>query len=229
MRLPRTDRNFKSAALENRLGTPHRIRSTPMAPAGSLAKANAASAAGRARPPFRADHVGSLLRPQRLKAARERLLGAQTHDRNLGPHDNPDLRAIEDDCIRDVVAMQERVGLRAITDGEFRRRSWWLELIMNWQGFSADRAGTSDMAWRNRTGAQQPASRLWINGPIRWRESPIVRAFVFLKANTTRVPKVTIPAPMILHMFAGGDKGMCEGHYQDVNCFWDDIVAAYRL
>ncbi|HYS49153.1 MAG TPA: 5-methyltetrahydropteroyltriglutamate--homocysteine S-methyltransferase [Xanthobacteraceae bacterium] len=181
------------------------------------------------RPPFRADQVGSLLRPQKLKLARERLLGAQTADRHLGPHDDGELRAIEDDCIRAAVAMQERVGLKAVTDGEFRRRSWWLELIMNWDGFAADRAGTTEMAWRNASGAQQAASRLWITGPIRWRASPIVRALAFLKANTTRVPKVTIPAPVTLHMFAGGDKGVREGgHYKDAADFWNDVVAAYR-
>ncbi len=190
--------------------------------------ARAAAPAGRARPPFRADHVGSLLRPQRLKEARERLLGAQTHDRNLGPHDNPALRAIEDDCIRAVIAMQERVGLRAVTDGEFRRRSWWLELILNWQGVAADRTGTTEMAWRNASGAQQAASRLWISGPIRWQPSAVVRAFAFLAAHTARMPKVTIPAPMVLHMFSGGNKGILEGHYKSIEDFWDDVVAAYR-
>jgi 5-methyltetrahydropteroyltriglutamate--homocysteine methyltransferase len=115
-----------------------------------------------------------------------------------------------------------------VTDGEFRRRSWWLELIMNWDGFAADRAGTTEMAWRNARGVSQAASRLWIKGRIMWRESPIVRAFAFLKASTTRVPKVTIPAPMILHMFAGGSRGIREGHYKDVAAFWDDVVAAYR-
>src|SRR5262249_48323040 len=96
------------------------------------------------RPPFRADQVGSLLRQDKLKAARERLLGPQTADRHLGPHRNEELRAVEDECIRAAVAMQERVGLAAVTDGEFRRRSWWVELIMNWEGFTADRAGTTE-------------------------------------------------------------------------------------
>ena len=91
------------------------------------------------RPPFRADIVGSFLRPARLKAARERLLGPQTPDRHLGPHDNAELRAIEDECILDVIRMQERAGLESATDGEFRRRSWWLDLIMGWDGFAADR------------------------------------------------------------------------------------------
>src|SRR5262249_25311089 len=181
----------------------------------------------RARPPFRADQVGSLLRPQRLREAREKLLGPQTPDQHLGPHQNAALAAIEDACVRDVVAMQERVGLRAVTDGEFRRRSWWLELVMNW-GLAADRAGTTAMTWRNQAGAEQAFSRLWINAPIRWRESPIVRAFTFLAASTSRVAKVTMPAPIVLHMFAGGDKGVREGHYKDLDQFWDDVVSAYR-
>ncbi len=192
-----------------------------------MATAAATKPVARSRPPFRADQVGSLLRPQKLKDARERLLGPQTSDQNLGPHNDAELRAVEDACIRDVIAMQERVGLRAVTDGEFRRRSWWLELVMNW-GLSADRSGTTEMTWRNQGGAEQAFSRLWINAPIRWRESPIVRAFAFLKANTRRVPKVTMPAPIVLHMFAGGDKGVRQGHYKDLDQFWDDVVQAYR-
>jgi 5-methyltetrahydropteroyltriglutamate--homocysteine methyltransferase len=179
-------------------------------------------------PPFRADVVGSFLRPARLKAARERLLGPQTPDRNLGPHDNAELRAIEDDCIREVVAMQERVGLRAATDGEFRRRSWWLDLIMGWDGFSADRAGATEMVWRNAQGETKASSRLWVTGPIRWRDSATVRALQFLKANCRVVPKVTLPAPLILHMFGGGDAGIREGHYKDIDAFWADVVTAYR-
>ncbi len=180
------------------------------------------------RPPFRADVVGSFLRPQRLKDARERLLGPQTPDRHLGPHGNAALKAIEDECIRDVIAMQQRAGLQAATDGEFRRRSWWLDLIMGWQGFAADRAGSSEMVWRNRQGETKASSRLWVTGPIRWQPSATVRAFEFLKANCNVVPKVTLPAPLILHMFGGGDKGIREGHYQDIDAFWADVVAAYR-
>jgi 5-methyltetrahydropteroyltriglutamate--homocysteine methyltransferase len=180
------------------------------------------------RPPFRADVVGSFLRPQRLKDARETFLGPQTPDQHLGPHDNAQLRAVEDDCIREVIRMQERVGLEAATDGEFRRRSWWLDLIMGWEGFSADRKGHSEMSWRNAEGVTQASSRLWATGAVRWRPSATVRAFEFLKANTKVVPKVTLPAPLILHMFGGGNKGIEEGHYKDVDAFWTDVVEAYR-
>lgn len=183
----------------------------------------------RDKAPFRADHVGSLLRPKALKTARETLLGAQTADRHIGPHDHGELRAIEDDCIRDVLALQRRVGLSAVTDGEFRRRSWWLELIMNWDGFSATREGaTSPFGWRNEDGKQQDFSTLWVTGKIGWRPSAVVRAFEFLKAETDAVPKVTIPAPQVVHCFMGGDKAIRESWYRDVDEFWDDLVAAYR-
>ena len=72
------------------------------------------------------------------------------------------------------------------------------------------------------------SSRLWATGPIRWKPSATVRAFEFLKRNTSLVPKVTLPAPLILHMFGGGDKGILEGYYKDVDAFWADVVTAYR-
>ena len=77
-------------------------------------------------------------------------------------------------------------------------------------------------------GNAQASSRLWVSGPVRWKPSATVRAFEFLKANTALVPKVTLPAPILLHMFAGGDKGIREGHYKDIEQFWQDVVAAYR-
>jgi 5-methyltetrahydropteroyltriglutamate--homocysteine methyltransferase len=177
------------------------------------------------RPPFRADQVGSLLRPERLKAARERYLGPQTATHSLGPHDDARLRDVEDECIREVLGMQERVGLQAVTDGEFRRRSWWLELILGWQGFSADRTGSAKLQWRNATGATQGFSDLDVVGPIRWRESSIVRAFSFLKENTRAVPKVTLPAPNCVHYYTGGKLGF---YAKDRDAFWADLVAAYR-
>lgn len=193
-----------------------------------MPKSHASGAAAAARPPFRADQVGSLLRSEILKAAREKFLGPQTPDQHLGPHDNAELRAVEDRCICEVVAAQEDIGLRAVTDGEFRRRSWWLELLLTWDGIAAHRTGTTAFTWHTPDGREQPFSRLWVNGAIRWRPSSIVRAFELLKANTRAVPKVTIPAPILLHMYGGGDKGITEGHYKDVAEFWHDLTAAYR-
>ncbi len=179
-------------------------------------------------PPFRADQVGSLLRPQRLKEAREKFLGPQTADQHLGPHGHAGLRAVEDSCVCEIVAMQEGIGLQAVTDGEFRRRSWWLDLLLSWEGIAAHRTGTRDFTWHTPEGEEAAFSRLWINAPIRWKPSATVRAFEFLKANTKAVPKVTVPAPILVHMYGGGDKGIREGHYKDVEQFWADLTAAYR-
>ena len=176
-------------------------------------------------PPFRADQVGSLLRPERLKQAREKHLGPQTPTSALGPHDNAELRRIEDECIREVVAMQERVGLQAVTDGEFRRRSWWLELILGWEGFEADRTGSAKLAWRNAAGVTQGFSDLKVTGKIRWRPSSVVRAFSFLKGITSRVPKVTLPAPNCVHYFTHGNLG---SYAKQPDEFWRDLIAAYR-
>ena len=177
------------------------------------------------RIPFRADHVGSLLRPERLKEARERFLGPQTPTNALGPHDNAELREVEDECIREVVTLQERVGLEAVTDGEFRRRSWWLELILGWEGLAADRTGSARLKWRNASGETQGFSDLNIVGPIRWRPSSIVRAFAFLKSNTKGIPKVTLPAPNCVHYYTGGKLGY---YANDPDRFWADLIAAYR-
>ena len=183
----------------------------------------------RDKPPFRADHVSSLLRPARLLEAREKFLGPQTADQNLGPHDNADLKAVEDDCIREVVAMQQEAGLSATTDGEFRRRSWWLEMAMNWDGFEATRQGKeSPFGWKNNAGKQQDFSVLSVTGKIGWNPSPVVEAFKFLAATTTVVPKVTMPAPCVIHCFAGGDPAILDSGYDDMEEFWSDLTDAYR-
>ncbi len=182
-------------------------------------------------PPFRADHVGSLLRPERLKRGRETYLGAQTADANLGPHDNEELRDVEDSCVLAVIALQRAAGLRSATDGEFRRRSWWLELVMGWDGVSATRQGAnSPFSWRNDAGEKQKFSSLTLEGSIRWQPSAVVRAFEFLAANVGDgvVPKVTIPAPQVVHCMVGGDQAVRDGPYGDVDAFWDDVVTAYR-
>ena len=178
------------------------------------------------KPPFRADHVGSLLRPEKLKQAREKFLGPQTPTSNIGPHHDPRLKEVEDECVREVVAMQERTGLRAVTDGEYRRRSWWLELILGWQGFEADRTGSAKLKWRNESGVTQGFSDLNVTGKIRWSPSSVVRAFQFLKENTNQVAKVTMPAPNCVHYYMGGK--IPKSIYPDTEAFWDDLIAAYR-
>jgi len=177
-------------------------------------------------PPFRADHVGSLLRPQRLKDARVQFLGPQTPTSNLGPHGDARLAAVEDECVREAVTMQERIGLAAATDGEFRRRSWWLELVLGWEGFAADRTGSARLKWRNESGVTQGFSELNLTGKIRWRPSRVVSAFEFLKKTARAVPKVTMPAPNCVHYYMGG---RIPAHlYRDADAFWADLVACYK-
>ncbi|HYX66099.1 MAG TPA: hypothetical protein VE935_17915, partial [Burkholderiales bacterium] len=175
--------------------------------------------------PFRADQVGSLLRPERLKQARERFLGPQTPTSALGPHRSEPLREVEDECIGEAIAMQERIGLRAVTDGEFRRRSWWLELVLGWEGFAADRTGSAKLKWRDASGPTQGFSDLNVVAPIRWRPSSIVRAFAFLKSHARAIPKVTLPAPNCVHYYTGGKLGY---YASDPDRFWADLVSAYR-
>jgi 5-methyltetrahydropteroyltriglutamate--homocysteine methyltransferase len=178
------------------------------------------------KPPFRADQVGSLLRPEALKQARERYLGPQTPTNAIGPHHDPDLGKVEDACVREVVAMQERAGLKAVTDGEFRRRSWWLELILGWEGFAADRTGSGTLKWRNESGVTQGFSDLRLTGRIKWRPSSVVRAFEFLSRNTKAIPKVTMPAPNCVHYYMGGR--IPASVYPDRDAFWADLVRAYK-
>ena len=122
-------------------------------------------------PPFRADQVGSLLRPERLKQARVQFLGPQTPTSAIGPHEHLGLRAVEDECVREAVAMQERIGLKAVTDGEFRRRSWWLELILGWEGFEADRTGSAKLKWRDASG---PFGRELPDHWLTFREAAVI-------------------------------------------------------
>ena len=178
------------------------------------------------RPPFRADQVGSLLRPEKLKQAREKFLGPQTPTSNLGPHNDARLTEVENECVREVVRTQERIGLRAVTDGELRRRSWWLELVLGWEGFAADRTGSAQLKWRNESGVTQGFSDLNLAKRIEWRPSSVVRAFEFLKNNTQAVPKVTMPAPNCVHYYMGGR--IPKAIYPDAELFWNDLIAAYR-
>ena len=116
------------------------------------------------------------------------MLGPQTPDQHLVRTATPDLRAIEDECVREVVAMQERVGLKAATDGEFRRRSWWLDLIMGWEGFSADRTG-SEMVVAQRVGRDAGRRRGCGSRADPLAAERTVRAFEFLKATPKRCPR----------------------------------------
>jgi 5-methyltetrahydropteroyltriglutamate--homocysteine methyltransferase len=173
----------------------------------------------RETPPFRADHVGSLLRPPALLQARERFAaGAITAE---------DLRAAEDDAIRDVVRMQQEVGLQSATDGEFRRSSWHMDFIYQLGGVSkADEDLT--VRFRNPEGTLEfTSAALRIGDRVRLRHTIFGDHFKFLQPLvTTATPKLTIPSPNMVH-YRGGPAAIDPGVYPDVEEFWSDLAAAY--
>jgi 5-methyltetrahydropteroyltriglutamate--homocysteine methyltransferase len=175
-------------------------------------------------PPFRADHVGSLRRPESLMRARERLLGPHDLDHNFGPHANAELHSLEDQAIREVVKLQEDAGLRSITDGEFRRRIWWSEFFLSLEGVQGTYRGGAD--FHDRAGHTVPAPRADISARIRWTKSVNVEPFRFLKSVTRHTPKVTMPAPQQLYHFATRET-VSRSAYPDLAEIWDDLAEAY--
>src|ERR1700750_91464 len=145
--------------------------------------------APRTTPPFRADHVGSLLRPPALLQARE--------DFKDGRIDADELRGIEDEAIRDVVRKQEEVGLRSATDGEFRRASWHMDFIYQLGGISKVLDETMHVQFRNGRGTTEFAPpSLHVDERIRLDHTIFADAFSFLQEQvTTATPKLTIPSP----------------------------------
>src|SRR5580658_2081573 len=146
----------------------------------------------RTTPPFRADHVGSLLRPPVLLDARARFAA--------GEIDADHLRGVEDAAIKDVVAMQEEVGLQSATDGEFRRASWHMDFIYQLGGVSKA-PGNLAVRFRSPSGEIEftPAA-LHVDGRIRIEQTIFERAFRYLQSVTSRaVPKLTIPSPNMVH------------------------------
>ena len=170
----------------------------------------------RTTPPFRADQVGRLLRPAALKYAREQAhAGAITPER---------LREVEDDEIRRVIRRQEEVGLQAVTDGEFRRAFWHFDFLEGLDGVEAVQAD-SGMNFKgnfNITKALRVMGRVGFPG-----HHPMVEHFKFVRANTDRVAKMTLPGPSMLH-YRGGRKMINLGVYNDMDSFYADLGAAYK-
>ncbi len=174
----------------------------------------------RTKPPFRADHVGSLLRPPDLLRARE--------DAATGRITPAELRTVEDGAIEDAVRMQEEVGLRGITDGEFRRGSWHMDFIYALDGISAadDKVKVS---FHNEQGDIEFMTALaYVGGKVGVSETIFGDAFAFLSEHVAAgVPKLTIPSPSMVH-YRGGRAAIDESVYPDLEGFWSDLTAAYR-
>lgn len=171
-------------------------------------------------PPYRADHVGSLLRPQAVLAAHERELRGEISTAERG--------ALEDAAIRDAVAMQESVGLPAVTDGELRRRHFFVDFLLGFEGIAPAHASYA-VPFQGEHGERgETRSMLVVNGKIRRTRAIAVQDFQFLRAAVSRgTPKLCIPSPTYLHM-RGGPRTVPESIYPDVEEFWSDIVAAYH-
>jgi 5-methyltetrahydropteroyltriglutamate--homocysteine methyltransferase len=175
----------------------------------------------RNTPPYRADHVGSLLRPKELLEARERFAASAISAEEL--------RAIEDRAIRDVVAAQERVGLRTATDGEFRRTYWHMDFILQLGGISVDtehpprtvefRTENSTVTWETRPPV--------VNGKLRLDHTIFGEDFGAVKEMvTTATPKQTIPSPSMVH-YRAGQSVVDPKVYPDIEEFWSDLSASY--
>jgi 5-methyltetrahydropteroyltriglutamate--homocysteine methyltransferase len=173
----------------------------------------------RSTPPFRADHVGSLLRPPQVHAARD--------DFAAGRIDAAQLRAIEDDAIGQAVAMQEGLGLQSATDGEFRRATWHMDFIYQLGGIS-HAAGHLAVKFRNPSGTVEwtPAA-LHVDGKLHLDHTIFENDFRYLQSVvTTATPKLTAPSPNMVH-YRGGPAAIDPAVYPDIEEFWSDLAATY--
>jgi len=169
-------------------------------------------------PPFRADHVGSLLRPPELLEARAR--------RQAGEISADALRAVEDRSIRDVVALQESIGLRGITDGEYRRTYFHIDFLEKLEGIAV-RGGIATKFHRHDREIDFAPPRLEVVGKLRRTHSIAGPDFDFLKSVTKQTPKLCIPSPTMVH-FRGGRAAIDRTAYPDMEEFFADLARAYR-
>ncbi len=169
----------------------------------------------RAKPPFRADHVGSFLRPAALKEARAK--------REQGKTSAAELKAVEDREIENIIAKQEEIGLKLATDGEFRRSWWHFDFLGQLDGVELYEAEQGIQFH----GVQTKAQGLRIVGKLGFSNHPMVEHFKFLKAHTKVTPKMTIPAPPVLHFRLPKD-GIDKSVYPDLDGFFHDLGQAYK-
>ena len=175
----------------------------------------------RDTPPFRADHVGSLLRPPEVTRARAEFKAGQI--------DGQALRAVEDDAILGVIELQRAAGLQSVTDGEFRRTSWHMDFIYSLDGIEQVAGETIHVQFRSDEGEYDyapPAMR--VTDKVGLGETIFADAFTFLRDNaaTSQTPKLTIPSPSMVH-YRGGNSSIDESVYPEMDAFWSDLTAAY--
>jgi 5-methyltetrahydropteroyltriglutamate--homocysteine methyltransferase len=171
----------------------------------------------RTTPPFRADHVGSFLRPQELLEARDRF--------KQGAISREMLRTAEDQAIRDIVRLQEDIGLQGVTDGEFRRTYFHIDFLEQLEGVET-RGGITAHFHRANGEVDFAPPVLHVTSKVRHVRPIQVADFNFLKSVTKRLPKVTIPSPTMLH-FRGGRAAISQEAYPDLEAFYEDVAACY--
>lgn len=168
------------------------------------------------RPPFRADHIGSLLRPAPLRQA--------FRQRAQGEIDEREFSRIQDDAIRDVVRLQEELGFGVVTDGEFRRGSYWGRFVEMTEGLTVRETA---YRFRDEHGHESAFTAPHVSGKLHRRRPIALDEFAFVNAITTLTPKITLPAPSTMHFWRGrqfADPGL----YRDVREFFRDLGAIYR-
>jgi 5-methyltetrahydropteroyltriglutamate--homocysteine methyltransferase len=168
-------------------------------------------------PPFRAEHIGSLLRPRALKDAHKAALAGEAGEASW--------RAALEGAIAEAIRMQEAVGLRVITDGEFRRASWFSAFFEALEGFGL---AESRFRFRDGEGTLHAFRSCRAEAPIRRSRGITTGEYEFVRARTERQPKVTMPTPSAFHFFCGGGECADPAVYPDLDRFWDDLVAVYR-
>lgn len=168
------------------------------------------------RPPFRADHVGSLLRPARLRQAFKQHAAKEVDDTGFNH--------ILDECIRDVVRLQEDVGLQVVTDGEFRRSSYWGRFVERLAGFTITKAAYK---FRDDHGHEADFTAPYAAAKLRRPQALALDEFAFLRDAAKAMPKITLPAPSTMH-FYGGRKFADPAVYASAEAFFDDLGRIFR-
>ena len=172
--------------------------------------------AATGRPPFRADHIGSLLRPPALRQAFRQHAAGEIGD--------AEFERVQERCIRDVVALQEQVGLQVVTDGEFRRGSYWGRFVERTQGFEIKPAS---FKFRNDEGHEVNFTAPFARSKIARAQPLALDEFVFLNGATKATAKITIPAPSTMHFYRCDDFAS-RAAYHDVETFFDDVAKVFQ-
>ncbi len=170
------------------------------------------------KPPFRAEHIGSLLRPADLMRQRARF--------SRGEIGQADLTAAEDRAIGDALRLQEQLGFKFVTDGEFRRRSYHSFFYGELGNLRIDTIGGADAVGSSGEGGRGAQPVAVIGSRVQWTHPINAGDVAFLKANSQCLPKITIPGPCALH-FRGGDAAVTAAAYKKVDQFWSDTVEAF--